>query len=594
MSLTRYNIFDKVQHLQQGISEYLKLSFLCELVPVTPFYPRSWTMAHLVGIDKGPVLDGVDNNGLMEHYWIWKKRVEILFCRPLHAAGDGIKCNYLIYWAGETGMDLVDKWETKGKLTKANWNNINWYFELLEEHISSKSNALIAIVELKRLFQGTLSLEDFHTKALRLVKEAKCPKGHVHNQVLQDTIISGLSSDKICTKVIKEGKEVTLAWVMEIAQLEVSTQWHLDWMQETAKVNYVKYGRGFKIQTETQQQQWWRWQQWWLTQDWKHQQTLKIVYERQETETTQWCMLEMGETLTSEEEILQSIGGSLQRLQNQRTLWKGMHEEGNTPSGHLGWFQWFWSQILWWIGRCCLCTDAHGIHQPGGQEETPHPISHQCWSAESEETSKDPLSYCAAKGWHWGRCKPTQLINLWQDNLWQITTPTLSTLIEAYGNSTVSILGKFHMFLRWKGRVYKQLFYIRSANASLNLLSRDAYYMLGVLKLCYSVKTAKRSSTQTPKQTTNDRHLTNNGTKKERQPDSTKWSICKEQLQGVPLKKVDILKAYTDVFTRIWKFLGPLYKFQLKPNANRQGMHWEEFQFIYKRHFIRKSRIWSI
>ena len=37
---------------------------------------------------------------------------------------------------------------------------------MFEEHISPKSNALIAIVELKRLFQGTLSLEDFHTKAL--------------------------------------------------------------------------------------------------------------------------------------------------------------------------------------------------------------------------------------------------------------------------------------------------------------------------------------------------------------------------------------------------------------------------------------------
>ena len=50
-------------------------------------------------------------------------------------------------------------------------------------------------------------------------------------------------------------------------------------------------------------------------------------------------MLQMWETLTSEEEILQNIGGSLQRLQNQRTLQKGMHEKGNTPSGHPEQFQ---------------------------------------------------------------------------------------------------------------------------------------------------------------------------------------------------------------------------------------------------------------
>ena len=33
---------------------------------------------------------------------------------------------------------------------------------------------------------------------------------------------------------------------MEIAQLEVSTQRHIDRMQETAKVNYVHYGKGSK------------------------------------------------------------------------------------------------------------------------------------------------------------------------------------------------------------------------------------------------------------------------------------------------------------------------------------------------------------
>ena len=90
-------------------------------------------MAHLAGIDKGPVLDWTDDNGIMEHYRIWKKCVEILFCGPLNTAGDAVKCNYLIYWAGETGMDLVDKWETEGKLTDVNRNNIDRYLKLFVE-----------------------------------------------------------------------------------------------------------------------------------------------------------------------------------------------------------------------------------------------------------------------------------------------------------------------------------------------------------------------------------------------------------------------------------------------------------------------------
>ena len=150
-----------------------------------------------------------------------------------------------------------------------------------------------------------------------------------------------------------------------------------------------------------------------------------------------------------------------------------------------------------------------------------------------------------------------------------------STLrMEAYGNSMVSVLGKFYTFLRWKGRVYKQLFYVMTANASPNLLSRDGCYMLGVLKPCYSVETLKSSSAQ-PKTDLEQhqmhgnltQHLTKKGTDEEKLSHSTQQSLYKEQLQGIPLKKQDILRVYSDIFTRIGKFPGPPYKFQLKPNA---------------------------
>ena len=66
---------------------------------------------------------------------------------------------------GKQAWRLVDKWETeeiRSQMTIA--TNIARYFELFEENISPKSNALIAIVELKRLFQESMSLEDFHTQ----------------------------------------------------------------------------------------------------------------------------------------------------------------------------------------------------------------------------------------------------------------------------------------------------------------------------------------------------------------------------------------------------------------------------------------------
>ena len=80
---------------------------------------------------------------------------------------------------------------------------------------------------------------------MRLVTQAGFT-GDAKNQVLRDTIISGLASDKIRAKIVKEGHTVTLNRVIEIARLEVPTQQHLERMQETAKVNYVQYGKSTK------------------------------------------------------------------------------------------------------------------------------------------------------------------------------------------------------------------------------------------------------------------------------------------------------------------------------------------------------------
>ena len=57
--------------------------------------------------------------------------------------------------------------------------------------------------------------------------------------------------------------------------------------------------------------------------------------------------------------------------------------------------------------------------------------------------------------------------------------------MENYGNTAVKVLGMSHAFLRWKGQgLQRVILHDRSPN----LLSRDACYILGVLKLCYTVE----------------------------------------------------------------------------------------------------------
>ena len=120
--------------------------------------------------------------------------------------------------------------------------------------------------------------------------------------------------------------------------------------------------------------------------------------------------------------------------------------------------------------------------------------------------------------------------------------------MENYGNTAVKVLGMFHAFLRWKDKVYKQLFYITDCDRSPNLLSRDACYTLGVLKPCYTVE----SSTDSTGSTVSSRkhsHASNkddlvaksflhqkmSGSDEKLSNNSNKHSILEKQLQGSPL-----------------------------------------------------------
>ena len=114
-------------------------------------------MTHLVRINKGPVMDWTNDIGLGERYRKWKKCVEVLFKGPLNAVAEGVKCNYIIYWSGDHGMELVDKWTAEGKINDGNKDTQDTYWTHFEEYIHPQTNQLLAVVELKRLFQGSLS-----------------------------------------------------------------------------------------------------------------------------------------------------------------------------------------------------------------------------------------------------------------------------------------------------------------------------------------------------------------------------------------------------------------------------------------------------
>ena len=183
-----------------------------------------------------------------------------------------------------------------------------------------------------------------------------------------------------------------------------------------------------------------------------------------------------------------------------------------------------------------------------------------------------------------------------------------SLRMEAYGNNTaVEVLGKFHAFLRWKSRVYRQLFYVTSANASPNLLSRDGCYTLGVLRPCYSVgipSSSKEIQKQCPHslpptwtmpkcKVVHINIVKNEGTGEEKCSHSNKWSITKDQLQGTPFMRQDILEVYSEVFTGIRSSPVLLTNSSSSQMSNLWDMYLDMFQFTYRMLSTRKSKIWN-
>ena len=42
-----------------------------------------------------------------------------------------VKCNYVIYWSGDHGMDLVDKWTTEAKINDGNKETVGHILETI-------------------------------------------------------------------------------------------------------------------------------------------------------------------------------------------------------------------------------------------------------------------------------------------------------------------------------------------------------------------------------------------------------------------------------------------------------------------------------
>ena len=89
----------------------------------------------------------------------------------------------ILYIGWEKKVPNLFPWTVERKITDDNEEvtskkKLRTYWQLFKDYTKPRSNNLIAVVELKRLFQGSRSLEQFVTRATLLLDEAGYPARH--------------------------------------------------------------------------------------------------------------------------------------------------------------------------------------------------------------------------------------------------------------------------------------------------------------------------------------------------------------------------------------------------------------------------------
>ena len=344
---------------------------------------------------------------------------------------------------------------------------------------------------------------------------------------------------------------------MEIARLEVSTQHHLDRMQETAKVNYVQYGKSTKNKKGKKSTQ---------------SGTIRGSYRGDKGHGTSSKPSRKGKKLPFPQDTCYRCGkGRHQKVQDCKALdvvCRGCGKEGHFEKVCLKAKH---STHSLEVPQASTSTAGAGTSEPLYFDDDGQPVYTYMVSVPhaNKHLIKFPvaLDYMTLRGRNkmenstgstgHTKCSTVLLkadtgadVNLMNrqtfDQLFGKAKDVLQLTpirMENYGNMAVKVLGLFHAFLRWKNKVYKQLFYITDCDRSPNLLSRDACYMLGVLKPCYTVENSTDSTDSTLSQVTPS-HASNrddfpvksflhhkmNVTEKKLSNNSNKHSIFKGQL----------------------------------------------------------------
>ena len=146
--------------------------------------------------------------------------------------------HYLHYWTGEEGSKLIFPYgpqKVKSQVMiqrQCLKKKLSTYWQLFKDYTKPRSNSLIVVIELKQLFQGSMTLEQFITKATLLMDQAGYPARHTKTECTWHTHCWYFQWYSVWEDY-QESPNVTLAQVLEISWLETAMQQSLSQVSHT-------------------------------------------------------------------------------------------------------------------------------------------------------------------------------------------------------------------------------------------------------------------------------------------------------------------------------------------------------------------------
>jgi len=167
-----------------------------------------------------PSMDWVSPGDVHKRFRLFKQKCELIFEGPLAELDEARQVRLLLLWVGDKGLEIYNTSPWASERDKLKLKPV---FEKLEAYTKPQSNHILARFQLRGLRQGDMTLEEFVTKARILIDDSGYD-ATFKDELLRDTLVFGISSDKVRKDAIALGNTLTLKQVYDLAKTEESAK----------------------------------------------------------------------------------------------------------------------------------------------------------------------------------------------------------------------------------------------------------------------------------------------------------------------------------------------------------------------------------